>query len=96
MATPTLAPGAWVQINTTNDPARAEKPSAEEQGIGLVRQVFTAEGNKYFQVVWNPGDALPKVGNYLEKQLTVLDQQQAASLRNQMSSSTPTTSGPIY
>jgi hypothetical protein len=84
--TPTLAPGAWVQINPSKDSPRAKTPSATEQTIGIIKQTFTAQGEQFYQVVWNPGDANPKTSIYHQDQLTVLDQQQANQIRQQVAS----------
>ena len=85
---PTLAPGVQVQINPSTDSARAGKPSPEEQGIGIIKQVFTAQGDQMYLVVWNPGDKTPKTGTYRAEQLTPLSQQQATNLTNQMNTDT--------
>src|SRR5215472_8434474 len=85
---PTLGPGVWVQLNPSTDSPRAGKPSPEEETIGKVMQAFTAEGDQYYQVVWNPGDASPKTATYHADQLTPLDQQQADQIRQQMSQGT--------
>lgn len=87
MATaPALGPGVWVQLNPSKESPRAGKPSAEEQTIGIVKQMFTAEGESYYQVVWNPGDATPKTATYHADELTPLDQQTADKIRQQISS----------
>jgi hypothetical protein len=89
MATaPVLAPGGWVQLNPSTDSPRAGKPSATEQTIGKVTQVFTQEGEQYYQVVWNPGDANPKTAIYHGDQLTALDQQTANTIRQQLAAGT--------
>lgn len=85
MATaPPLAVGGWVQLNPSTDSPRANKPSATEQTIGTIKGVFTQEGDQYYQVVWNPGDANPKTGIYRAEQLTSLDQQTANGIRQQL------------
>lgn len=81
MTAPTLAPGTWVQLNPSTESPRAGKPSAEEQTIGKITQSFMTQGEKFYQVVWNPGDMNPKTGTYREKELTELTQQQAQSIR---------------
>lgn len=87
---PTLTPGAWVQLNPSTDSPRAALPSIAEQGIGIIRQAFTAAGQKVYLVVWNPGDARPQTGLYKEAELTPLSQQDANNRMNQMASgSTP-------
>jgi len=81
---PALTTGGWVQLNPSTDSPRAGKPSAQEQTIGKVMQVFTQEGEQYYQVVWNPGDANPKSAIYRQDQLTPIDEQQATQIRQQM------------
>jgi hypothetical protein len=63
-------------------------PSAAEQTIGIVRQLFTAQGTQYAQVVWNPGSQTPATGLYTADQLCAITQQQAADLTNQMNAGT--------
>jgi len=87
-AAPTLATGAWVQLNPSTESPRAMKPSATEQTIGIVKQVFTQQGEQYYQVVWNPGDANPKTAIYHANELTPLDQQTATKIRQQLASGT--------
>lgn len=82
--TPTV--GSYVQYTSVNDAPDVNAPSGEEQGLGIVRQVLTDKGEPYYQVVWNPGSARPKVGMYHQNQLTVLNQQQATNIINQMNS----------
>lgn len=84
MTAATLSPGTYVQLNPSTESTRAGKPSAEEQTIGKITQSFTAQGGKYYQVVWNPGDMNPKVGTYHENELTELTQQQAQQIMQQM------------
>lgn len=85
MATaPPLAVGGWVQINPATDSPRAGKPAPQEQTIGTIKGMFTQEGDQYYQVVWNPGDANPKTGIYKAEQLTSLDPQTANGIRQQL------------
>ena len=85
MATaPALVTGGWVQLNPSTESTRAKNPSAEEQTIGKIMQVFTSQGEQYYQVIWNPGDANPKSAIYHGNELTALDQQQANQIRQQM------------
>lgn len=90
MAAPSLTPGTYVQLNPTSDSPRAQPPSAIEQTIGVVRQSFFQQGEPYYQVVWNPGDARPKIGMYHESELTVLTQQQSQDILNQLAAGTYT------
>lgn len=91
MATqPTLGPGAYVQLNPSNDSPRAALPSAPEKTIGVVKQAITAQGEQYFLVVWNPGDKFPRTGTYHADQLTAVSQQDAQTILQQMASGTYT------
>lgn len=83
-----ITPGTYVQINPANDPLRAAKPGAEEKGLGIIKQAFTAEGDQYYVVVWNPGDAFPKTGTYRESQLTQLSPQDVQKIKQEMASGT--------
>lgn len=87
-AAPALGPGVWVQLNPSKDSPRSKDPSAQEQTIGIVKQAFTTQGEQYYQVVWNPGDANPKTANYHANELTPLDQQTADKIRQEISSGT--------
>lgn len=80
--------GGYVQYDPTSDSPLANPPSAAEQTIGIVRQLFSAQGEQYAQVVWNPGSATPKTALYHAKQLTPISQQQAVDLTNQMNEGT--------
>ena len=68
-----LPVGQWVQYDVTQQDPRAPKPTVEEQTIGVVKQSFMAEGQPYYQVVWNPGGMYPKTALYREKQLKAVD-----------------------
>lgn len=76
--------GAYVQYNPTTQNPLSPPPSAAEETIGIVRQLFTAQGQQYAQVVWNPGSQTPETGLYTCDQLCPISQQQAADLVNQM------------
>lgn len=80
--------GAWVQFNPNAQSIFAPKPTPTEATIGLVRQLFTAEGQQFYQVVWNPGSAFPQTGLYTIDQLCVLTQQDAATIMNELNSGT--------
>jgi hypothetical protein len=82
--TPALAPGGWVQLNPATESPRAAKPGAAEKTIGIIRQVFTSQGQQYYQVTWNPGDANPETSLYHPEELTALDQQTANQIRQKM------------
>lgn len=86
--TPQLATGSYVQYNATTQSPLAPGPSAAEQTIGIVRQFFTAQGQQYAQVIWNPGSQFPDTGLYTADQLCAITQQQAADLTNQMNAGT--------
>lgn len=81
-----MSTGSWVQYNVTTQSPLSPMPSAAEQTIGLVRQLFTAQGKQYAQVVWNPGSQYPETGLYTSDQLCAITQQQAVDLTNQMNS----------
>src|SRR6516164_1565575 len=83
-----LATGSYVQYNVTTQSPQSMLPSAAEQTIGIVRQLFTAQGTQYAQVVWNPGSQTPATGLYTADQLCAITQQQAADLTNQMNAGT--------
>jgi hypothetical protein len=82
------ATGSWVQYNVTTQSPLSGMPTSAEQTIGLVRSVFTSQGNQFAQVVWNPGSQNPQTGLYTAEQLCQLNQQQANDIRNQMSAGT--------
>jgi hypothetical protein len=89
-ATPTtpMTTGSYVQYNVTTQSPLSPMPTAAEETIGIVRQLFTAQGKRYAQVVWNPGSAKPETGLYTEDQLCPISQQQAVDLTNQMNEGT--------
>lgn len=91
-----LATGSFVQYNSSVQSPLAPGPDAAEQTIGIVRQLFTAQGKQYAQVVWNPGSATPETALYTADQLCTITQQQAADLTNQMNAGTyqPSTGTP--
>jgi len=78
------AVGSYVQYDVTTQSPLAPLPSAAEQTIGIIRQLFTAQGSQYAQVVWNPGSATPQTGLYTADQLCPLTQQQAADITTNM------------
>jgi hypothetical protein len=86
--TPTLAVGSYVQYNSAFDNPEGPVPSTTEQTIGLIRQTFSQGDGQYYQVVWNPGDARPKIGLYHQDQLTALNQQQANQILQQLAAGT--------
>lgn len=87
-STPQLATGSFVQYNATTQSPEAPGPSAGEQTLGIIRQFFTAQGQQYAQVVWNPGSTTPETGLYTADQLCAITQQQAADITNQMNAGT--------
>lgn len=82
--------GSWVQYNPTTQSPLSPGPDAAEQTIGIVRQLFTAQGTQYAQVVWNPGSQTPETALYTCDQLTPISQQQAVDITNQMNAGTYT------
>ena len=88
--TPTspMVTGGYVQYNQTTQNPLAPAPTAAEETIGIVRQLFMAQGQQYAQVVWNPGSATPETGLYHADQLCPISQQQAVDLTNQMNAGT--------
>ena len=80
--------GSWVQYNVTTQSPLAGMPTPTEQTIGLVRQVFSAQGSQYAQVVWNPGSQYPQTGLYTADELCPMTQQQASDAVNQMNAGT--------
>lgn len=83
-----MATGGYVQYNATTQSPLSPAPTSAEQTIGIVRQLFTAQGTQYAQVVWNPGSASPETGLYTCDQLCAITQQQAVDLTNQMNAGT--------
>jgi hypothetical protein len=79
-----MTTGGYVQYNKTTQSPLAGMPDAAEESIGIVRQLFTAAGQKYAQVIWNPGSARPETGLYTEDELCPISQKQAVDLVNQM------------
>ena len=92
--TPTLATGGWVQYNATVQNPQSPGPSAAEQTIGLVRQIFTAQGKQFYQVVWNPGSMFPETGLYSSNELTPLSQQSAQQILSEMNAETYSPANP--
>lgn len=86
--TPPLSTGSYVQYNATVQSPLAPGPDAAEQTLGIVRQLFTAQGQQYAQVVWNPGSQFPETALYTSDQLCALTQQQAADITCQMNAGT--------
>lgn len=103
---PTQAPsqpiplGQFVQYNAAFDPPNAPAPSGPESTVGIVRQMYQASGGPFYQVVWNPGDAHPRVGWYHQQQLTSITQQQYSTALQQLQAGTytpnPTTKSSQY
>lgn len=87
-----LPVGQWVQYNVAVQDPRAPLPDISEQTIGIVRNAFMGQGQQYYQVVWNPGEATPKSALYTEDQLCPLDQQTAQQITSQLASGTFTPS----
>lgn len=87
-STSPMTVGGYVQYNPTTQDPRAPGPDNAEQTIGIVRQLFTAQGKKFAQVVWNPGSQYPETALYTEDQLCPISQQQAVDLVNAMNSGT--------
>ena len=83
-----MTTGGYVQYNVTTQSPLSAMPTAAEQTIGIVRQLFTAQGTQYAQVVWNPGSNFPETGLYTCDQLCPITQQQAVDLTNQMNAGT--------
>jgi hypothetical protein len=84
MAAPALQVGTYVQYNAANDNPQSSPPSSQEGTVGIIRQAFFQQGEPYYQVVWNPGDAFPKSAIYHEDQLCSVTQQQAQSIMQQI------------
>ena len=80
--------GSWVQYNVTAQSPLSGLPTAAENTIGIVRQVFCTQGKQMIQVVWNPGAMLPETGLYTEDQLCQITSQQAANIQAQMNAGT--------
>ena len=80
--------GGYVQYNATTQNPLAPAPSPDECTIGIVRQLFSAQGKQYAQVVWNPGGARPKTGLYTCDQLCPMSQQDATAAVNAMNEGT--------
>lgn len=78
--------GSWVQYNITTQSPLSALPTTAEETIGIVRQIFTAQGTQYAQVVWNPGSEFPETGLYTVDQLCQITQQQAADIQCKMNS----------
>jgi hypothetical protein len=92
MATPSnpMAVGGYVQYNPTTQNPLSPAPTAAEETLGIVRQLFTAQGKQFAQVVWNPGSTRPETGLYTCDQLTAIDQKTATDIINQMNAGTYT------
>lgn len=86
MAAPALAVGSYVQYNAANDNPQSAPPSSDEGTVGIIRQAYFQQGEPYYQVVWNPGDARPKSAVYHEDQLCSITQQQAQAIMQQIAS----------
>lgn len=82
--------GSWVQVNPSAQNLLAPKPTPSELTIGLVRQLFSAEGQQYYQVVWNPGSAFPETGLYTVDQLCTLTDQAVNQIMCQLNEGTYT------
>lgn len=82
--------GSWVQFNPMAQNVLAPTPTPSELTVGLVRQLFTAEGKQFYQVVWNPGSAFPETGLYTIDQLCTLSDQAVNGIMNQLNSGTYT------
>lgn len=84
MAAPALSVGSYVQYNAANDNPNSAPPSSQEGTVGLIRQAFFQQGEPYYQVVWNPGDARPKTAIYHEDQLCSITSKQAQDIMQQI------------
>lgn len=88
MAGTDLPVGQYVQFNAGVQSPRAERPTAVEQTIGVIRQAYTAAGDMFYQVVWNPGSSNPATALYTQEQLTPIDQKRANEIAAQMNAGT--------
>ena len=85
---PALPIGQWVQYNSTVDNPRTSTVSPQEKTIGIIRNSFTQGDGQYYQVVWNPGEQLPRSALYHASELTPLSQQSAMQIIGQMNAGT--------
>ena len=83
-----MAVGTYVQYNPTTQDPLAPAPTAGENTIGIVRQLFSAQGQQFAQVVWNPGNIRPETGLYKCDQLTPMSQKEAVDAVNAMNEGT--------
>lgn len=83
-----MVQGGYVQYNPTTQSPLSPAPTAAEETVGLVRQLFSAQGKQYAQVVWNPGSRFPETGLYTEDELCPLSQKEAVDITNQMNAGT--------
>lgn len=88
MPTQSLTPGGWVQLNATTQSPLAPGPDKAEQTIGIIRQMFMAQGKQYFQIVWNPGSMFPETAMYTSDQLSPISAQSAQQIQQQMNAGT--------
>lgn len=90
-ASSTSAPpsvGSWVQYNTSVQSPLAALPTPAEQSVGIIRQIFTAQGEPYVQVVWNPSSEFPATGLYKAEQVCAITPQQAAQTQSEINAGT--------
>jgi len=87
-SSPPPSVGSWVQYNVTDQSPLSALPTAAENTIGIVRQVFSAQGQQFMQVVWNPGSSTPESALYTADQLCPITSQQAANIQASMNAGT--------
>lgn len=88
---PLLPVGSWVQLNMQpyqNQPANTPHPTAMEQTIGIIRSAYVAQGQQFYQIVWNPRGIHPETGMYTVDQLTPITNQQAQDYQSEVMSGT--------
>jgi hypothetical protein len=59
-------------------------PSVEERTVGVVRSGYVAQGQQFYQVVWNPRGNRPETGMYTIDQLVPLTAQQIQTINAEM------------
>lgn len=72
-----LTIGQNVQYNTGVASTNRTQPDLDEQGTGVIKQIFNQQGETFYQVVWNPGSNKPKVALYRASELSPVSVKQS-------------------
>jgi hypothetical protein len=92
---PQLPIGSWVQLNMQPYETKPGPPypSVEERTIGIIRSAYVAQGQQFYQIVWNPRGNRPETGMYTADQVIPLNSQQVQTITQEMQTGAYTPQG---